>query len=352
MSFLRGYLPISLNRLTKQSKFITFAFALGLLACAVLIPQSSWTGVAAKRSSGNGKTSVINKPNVATSNGKTASSVPRTGQQEFAQTCTVNCDATVPATGGANAVINFASTATTNGCPTQPTFEWNFGDGTPRSNQQNTTHQYSAAGTYNWSLTTSVSTGSTMIDTIAGGLGEGNPATQSPFGVLVAAARDPQNRGLYVVDVIGGNTLIRFINTSTSAVTIAGKTIAPGTVRAVAGGGSELGVGILGTRADLGAVTGLDTSSDGNLLYFSAQIDREVRVLNVSNNAITVAGTSVAAGNIGLLASNFGEGLSGIVVHPTTPGSPGALARFTRPALFHRILRVKTEPAGFSIHTC
>ncbi|MEK7832797.1 MAG: PKD domain-containing protein, partial [Acidobacteriota bacterium] len=230
----------------------------------------------------------------------------------------VNCDATVPATGGANSAISFAATATANNCPTQPTYEWNFGDGTARSTQQNTTHQYSAAGIYNWSLTTSVSTGSTMIDTIAGGLGEGNIATQSPFGVLVAAARDPQNRGLYVVDVIGGNTLIRFINTGTSAVTIAGKAIAPGVVRVVAGGGSELGVGILGTRADLGAVTGLDTSADGNLLYFSAQIDQQVRVLNVSASAITVAGTSVAPANIGLVASGFGEGLSGIVVHPTT----------------------------------
>lgn len=266
MSFLRGYLPLSLTRLTKQSKFITFAFAVGLLACVAFLAQSARTGFAAKHSSSDNKVSVIGKLNVAASAAKTggradSSSARRNEQQQPEQGCTVNCDATVPATGGANAAINFAATATTNGCPTQPTFEWNFGDGTARSNQQNTTHQYSAAGTYNWSLTTNVSTGSTMIDTIAGGLGEGNIATQSPFGVLVAAARDPQNRGLYVVDVIGGNTLIRFINTGTSAVTIAGKAIAPGTVRAVAGGGSELGVGILGTRADLGAVTGLDVSA-------------------------------------------------------------------------------------------
>lgn len=322
MSLLRGYLRLSLTRLTKQSKFATLTVALGFLAFLFLLAQTGGLGFAAKRSLADTKDSSANKPEAATSLertvGRAASSTTPTTNLEPLQTCTVNCGATVPATGGANAAINFAATATTNGCSTQPTFEWNFGDGTARSTQQNTTHQYSAAGTYNWSLTTSVSTGSTMIDTVAGGLGEGNIATQSPFGVLVAAARDPQNRGLYVVDVIGGNALIRFINTSASAVTIAGKSIAPGTVRAIAGGGSELGVGILGTRADLGAVTGLDVSPDGNLLYFSGQIDQQVRALNVSANAITVAGVSVASGNIGLLASGFGEGLSGIVVHPTT----------------------------------
>lgn len=318
MSFLRAFLRLSLTRLTKQPKFITLAFTLGLLASVALLAQSGWSGLAAKRSSADGKASVAGKSEVVGTKGRAdTSSTRKNDQQDPEQGCTVNCNATVPATGAANSAISFAATATTNGCPTQPTFEWTFGDGSPRSNQQNTTHQYSAAGTYNWLLTTSVSTGSTMIDTIAGGLGEGNLATLSPFGVLVAAARDPQNRGLYVVDVIGGNTLIRFINTSTTAVTIAGKSIAPGTVRTVAGGGTELGVGILGTRADLGTVAGLDVSADGNLLYFSAPIDREVRVLNVSASAVTVSGNSVASGNIGLVATGFGEGLSGLTVHST-----------------------------------
>ncbi|MFN0108752.1 MAG: IPT/TIG domain-containing protein [Blastocatellia bacterium] len=318
MSFLRGYLRLSLARFTEQKKSTTFAFALSLLVGAALVAQSGWAGFAAKRSSAGNRKSVAENAEATATKSRANSPTKRITQQELSQTCTVNCEATVPATGGANAAINFAATATTNGCSTQPTYEWNFGDGAARSTQQNTTHSYTAAGTYNWSLTTTVSTGSTMIDTIAGGLGEGNLASQSPFGVLVAAARDPQNRGLYVVDVIGGNTLIRFVNTTTSAVTIAGRSIAPGTVRAIAGGGTELGVGILGTRADLGTVTGLDVSADGNLLYFSAPIDREVRVLNVSASAVTVAGVSIASSNIGTLATGFGEGLSGIVVNNST----------------------------------
>ena len=312
MSFLRGYLLISLNRFTKQSnrsRFITFA----LIACLVFggMLLGNWPGQAKRRSANDGKTNSASSSRL----NNAGSAVRQDDPPVPAQGCTVGCDATVSATGAVNAAINFASSATTNGCSTQPTFEWNFGDGTARSTQQNTTHTYSAAGTYNWTLTTSVSSGTTMIDTVAGGLGEGNIANQSPFGTLIAAARDPQNRGLYVVDVIGGNTLIRFINTSTSAVTIAGRAIAPATVKVIAGGGSELGVGIPGTRADLGVVTGMDISADGNLLYFSAQIDREVRVLNVSANAITVAGNSVAAGNLGLLASGFGEGLGGLVIN-------------------------------------
>lgn len=317
MSFLRGYLRFSLKRFTKQpnhSRLMSVALIACLISGGMLL--GTWAGQA-ERSALTGKSKVVSTSTASKKAERVSTrqdDSPKS-DQEPAQGCTVGCDATVPASGAVNAAINFTSSATTNGCSTQPTFEWNFGDGTARSNQQNTSHVYSAAGTYNWSLTASVSTGTTMIDTVAGGLGEGNPVAQAPFGTLAAAARDPQNRGLYVVDAIGGNALIRFVNTTNSPVTIAGKSVAAGTVRTVAGGGLELGVGIPGTRADLGVVTGLDISPDGNLLYFSAQIDQQVRVLNVSSNAITVAGNSVASGNIGLLASGFGDSLSGLVVN-------------------------------------
>ncbi len=314
MSFLRGYLRFSLKRFTNQpnhSRLISVALIACLISGGMLL--GNWSGQA-ERGAVTGKTTVISSSATSAKPERVSTSQDDPPAQPD-QSCTVGCDATVPASGAVNATINFTSSATTNGCSTQPTFEWNFGDGTPRSNQQNTSHIYSAAGIYNWSLTTSVSTGTTMIDTVAGGLGEGNLATQSPFGILVAAARDPQNRGLYVVDNLGGNALIRFINTTNTSVTIAGKLVQAGTVRTIAGGGLELGVGIPGTRADLGIVTGLDISSDGNLLYFSAQIDQEVRVLNVSSNAITVVGNSIASGNIGLVASGFGDTLGGLVVN-------------------------------------
>ena len=157
-----------------------------------------------------------------------------------------------------------------------------------------------------------------MVDTIAGGLGDGNPALQAPFGALTAIARDPQNRGIYVVDVIDRNTLIRFINTSNAPVTIAGRTIAPGVVRTLAGGGVELGDNVPGTRADLGVVSGIDVSADGNLVYFLAQIDKQVRALNVSAGAVTLAGQAIGSGNVGTLASGFGDNLNGLAVNNAT----------------------------------
>lgn len=321
MSVLRGFLRLALNRLTEhplRPRIITFALLLtGLFAVSLMLTQSRWASQAARFSTGGGESATVKENvkipprQVSPSALVSASSIPFQG-------CTINCNATVPATGQANTAVNFTATSTTSGCTTAPVYEWDFGDGSSRSNQQNTTHSYTAAGTYNWSLTTTVASSSTMIDTIAGGLGEGNLATQSPFGILVAVARDPQNRGIYVADVIGGVTLIRFLNTTNANVTIAGRTIEPRRVRAIAGGGLDLGDNVSGLITDLGTVGGLDTSADGNLLYFVAQIDKQVRALNVSSSSVTVAGNQIAPGNIGTLATGFGENLNGIAVNNTT----------------------------------
>lgn len=361
MSVLRGYLrPIFTYVATysRRSRFITAALLfICLFATVGLLTQSHWAGFAARRSANDGRGTAVKSDAASTStSSKTRSSSPSferssttgvrsQGQNEPNQGCTVNCDATVPASGAVNAAINFAATATTNGCPTQPTFDWNFGDGTPRSSQQNTSHTYSAAGAYTWTLTTTVGTGSTMIDTIAGGLGEGNVATQAPFGIMVAAARDPQNRGIYVIDSIGGIALIRFINTSNAAVTIAGRSIAPGVVRAIAGGGLELADNIPGLNADLGTITGLDTSADGNLLYFVAQTDKQVRVLNVSANTVTVAGVQIASGNIGTLASGFGNELSGITVNNAT----GEVIVTDATAGINKVFKISTAGASSAL---
>jgi uncharacterized protein (TIGR03437 family) len=325
MSVLRGYLLLSLAQVTanfRRSRSITFALLfIGLFAAGVFLAQSHSAPMTVRPSSNDGGMTAKNKSgSVFTSSGANSSSNKhrRDDPSDPAQGCTVNCTATVPATGAVNENVGFAATATTNGCTTQPSFEWNFGDGAARSNQQNPTHAYLAAGAYTWTLTTTASTGSTVIDTIAGGLGEGNLATQAPFGTVIAVARDPQNRGIYVADIIGGATLIRFINTSNSTVTIAGRSIAPGVVRAVAGGGEELGENISGLQSDLGAVSGLDTSPDGNLLYYIAQADGQVRALNVSSSNVTVAGSSIAPGNIGTLASGFKEKVNGLAVNNLT----------------------------------
>lgn len=290
-------------------RFFTLFLALILfVGVLTLMSPWNWASLAARRA-------VFSKSSAQTvTAGKPASLKARTGVAGLRQDpaapeqCSVNCTATVPGTGQAGAAVNFAATATTSGCSTQPSFEWNFGDGTTRSQQQNPSHTYSSAGTYTWTLTTTVGTGGTVIDTVAGGLGEGNPVRQAPLGIPAAIARDPQGRGIYVADTIGGTTYIRFINTSTSTVTIAGRTIAAGTIRAVAGGGQDIGENISGLTTDLGTVTGLAVNSAGTILYYVARIDGQVRALNVSDSPVTIGSASIGAGNIGTLASNFGNG--------------------------------------------
>ncbi|MGE0101264.1 MAG: PKD domain-containing protein [Blastocatellales bacterium] len=238
--------------------------------------------------------------------------------QEPQQGCVLNCTANVPATGGVGASISFQSTATATSCASQPTFDWNFGDGTARSSQQNPSHSYATAGTYTWTLTTSVNTGSTMIDTVAGGYGEGNAIKQAPFGDLSAIARDPQGRGIYVADNVSGQSIIRFLNLSNSAVTLAGVTIQPGTVRLIAGGGFEIGENTNARTSDLGQVTGLGVSGDGNILYFANKIDARVSGVNLSSGNVTIGGASIAAGRIGTLAGNFDTDLNGLAVNTST----------------------------------
>ena len=169
-----------------------------------------------------------------------------------------------------------------------------------------------------------------MIDTVAGGLGEGNSLLDATFGTPIAIARDPQNRGLYVVDAITtGASLIRFLNTSSNTVTIGGISVAPRSVRAIAGGGlitpvdpsnQENVENVPALQADLGNVGGIAVSNDGNLVYFSDLADDQVRAVNVSANPLTVAGGSIGVGRIRSLIVGIagGNGLNGIAVHPTS----------------------------------
>src|SRR5581483_5367547 len=55
----------------------------------------------------------------------------------------------------------------------------------------------------------------TIISTIAGGGFSNNaPPREAPMAYPVATALDPQGRGFYVVDELGGSSLLRFVNTS------------------------------------------------------------------------------------------------------------------------------------------
>ncbi|MFN0083977.1 MAG: IPT/TIG domain-containing protein [Blastocatellia bacterium] len=328
MSVMRGF---NLRRLLTQSPNQHHNFSnltmlwLGLFAVIFLSTPFVWKSVAARRSQADREqsrgTRIEKLPRVGTIGPVlTAGVAPKYTAFQAAplQGCTVNCTATVPATGQNGVAIGFAATASTTGCTAQPTFEWDFGDGGAKSSQQNPSKTYASAGTYNWTLTTTVSSGSTSIDTIAGGLGEGNPARQAAFGVLSGVARDPQGRGIYVADRIDNGNYIRFINTGAQSVTLGGRTILAGTVRAIAGGGLDLSDNIPALQADIGAVSGLGISNDGNLVYFANSVDAVVRAINVSGSNQTVGSQTVASGRVGTLATGFGTSINGLSVHPTT----------------------------------
>jgi hypothetical protein len=72
--------------------------------------------------------------------------------QPYLETCTVACTATVPAEAIAGTPIPFAATAGGTNCSGQPTYLWDFGDGS-QSTVQNPTHTYSLIKDYIWVLT-------------------------------------------------------------------------------------------------------------------------------------------------------------------------------------------------------
>jgi uncharacterized protein (TIGR03437 family) len=170
-----------------------------------------------------------------------------------------------------------------------------------------------------------------LISTVVGGDGEGDPALQIAFGRLINLARDPLGRGIYLVSARHSNdaspgTQIRFLNTGTSPVTLAGVQIAPGTLRTLAGGGTQTGENVPGLLLDLGTVTGLVTNPSGELLYLTDQTERRIRVLNLSAAAVMVRGVALDPGKVRTFAAPvdaggnpfFGDLLFGLAYNPIT----------------------------------
>ena len=73
--------------------------------------------------------------------------------------CTLSCTATVQEKGTVNLAVNFAGSATASGCAGTVTYDWDFGDGSSHSTQQNPGHLYASVGSKAWTLT--VQAGST-----------------------------------------------------------------------------------------------------------------------------------------------------------------------------------------------
>lgn len=252
------------------------------------------------------------------------------------QSCTVNCSVTAPSTGTVNSALTFQATVQSTGCATSPSFEWNFGDGSSTSTLQNPTYSYTNAGTYQWSLKSTIVSDSLGISTIAGGFGEGIQANQATLREVQLMVRDPLGRGLYIVDSVGDSSYIRFINTGTSAVTIAGVLVEPGVIRVIAGGGTSLSDDVQSLTADLVIPTGLTVSPNGNLLYVLNQLDGVLRVINVSAAPINILATPLAAGNIRTLTAGLNSGVNGLSAHPTD----GSVVIADATGNVNRILRI------------
>ncbi|MEP7336951.1 MAG: IPT/TIG domain-containing protein [Acidobacteriota bacterium] len=159
-----------------------------------------------------------------------------------------------------------------------------------------------------------------IIDTIAGGLlGDGNLAIKSTIVLPIAIAIDPLGRGLYVGDS-AGTFLIRFINTTRNTVTIGGQKIPAGAIRTVVGApNGDPADNVPGATADVGSLSGLAVSKDGDLVYWIDQGASLIRVYNASATTKAVAGGNLAAGNVTtVISQNLGSSVNGLSVNPVS----------------------------------
>ena len=158
-----------------------------------------------------------------------------------------------------------------------------------------------------------------LISTIAGGgLSANAVARQAPMELPQALAFDPQGRGFYVVDDVDGTSLLRFVNTSASPVTLAGTTVLPGNINLIAGGGLRSEDGVPPREADLAKLTGLAVDPSGNALLLTLPAFNALRVVNVGAQSYTLAGRTFAPGTIGTLAAPEFADLRGVVMQPLT----------------------------------
>ncbi len=67
--------------------------------------------------------------------------------------CSVSCTPVVPATGVAGGAVAFQGAYLSSGCTGTPSFDWDFGDGSPHSSEVNPSHTYPYGGTFRWALT-------------------------------------------------------------------------------------------------------------------------------------------------------------------------------------------------------
>ncbi len=158
----------------------------------------------------------------------------------------------------------------------------------------------------------------TIISTIAGGGFSNNTLPrEAPMMQPTATALDPLGRGFYVVDEVGGSSLLRFVNTSANSVTLAGVTIPAGQIGLVAGGGPAPEFGSA-RESDLSLVTGIVVDPSGNVVYLSTPLVNSIRAINVGTQNFTIFGRTIAPGTIGLLFQTSRPEVRALTMNPQT----------------------------------
>lgn len=139
--------------------------------------------------------------------------------------------------------------------------------------------------------------------------GDGGPATSAALNGPESVALDGTGN-IFIADT--NNSVIRAVNTQSTAITVAGVVIQPGTIQTVAGSGTA------GYSGDGGAATGAELADpygvfvDGNENIFIADTDNSAirEVVASTGNIQTVAGNGTTCANQSLFCGDGGPATS------------------------------------------
>lgn len=173
----------------------------------------------------------------------------------------------------------------------------------------------------------------TVISTIAGGgLGISVPVLTAPMTQPTGVILDPKGRGYYVLDERDGIGLVRFVNTTSAAVTVANVTIEPNTMNLLAGGGTG-NENVPAREVDLGQISGMAIDPSGEALYLLTPLTSSIRVLNVGAENFILLRRTILPGRVATLVSTVRPEARGLAINSrqvffytaTSPGGGGRL---------------------------
>jgi subtilisin family serine protease len=115
--------------------------------------------------------------------------------------CNPSCSATVPATAMIGIPVQLQASVSAQGCGGTPTWDWDFGDGTPHASTASPTHTYGVSGTFTWRVTVTqdgvpcvrsgqitVSPWTAIVPSVAHSPGSGNSQWRTDLAVVNRSA--------------------------------------------------------------------------------------------------------------------------------------------------------------------